>query len=113
MSQIQRLTDERWRSTPFTESYRTRSRLNEQSIAVSSTKPISVQSECPLSAKSRLVPMTQPNDRHEATLPFTYDAYRRLRGSFRPSAYPRLVAALVGNPCAELSGEDLGGRQTL
>jgi hypothetical protein len=26
--------------------------------------------------------MTQPNDRHEATLPFTYDGYRRLRGPF-------------------------------
>ena len=32
------------------------------------------------SAKSRLVLMMQPNDRHKATLPFTYDGYRRLRG---------------------------------
>jgi hypothetical protein len=31
-------------------------------------------------AKSRLVLMMQPNDRHKATLPFTYDGYRRLRG---------------------------------
>lgn len=36
----------------------------------------------PSSAISSLVLMTQPNDRHEATLAFTYDGYRRLRGPF-------------------------------
>ena len=105
MSQIQRLTDERWRSTPFTESYRTRSRLNEQSIAVSAAKPISVQSECPLSAKSGLVSVRPRDGKIRLTLPVAQNDDQIPRGPWRSFLrYPANDAAggireLYGNWC--------------